>query len=87
MRPTVHDLKISPPFFLAVDKGIKPFEVRRDDRGYNVGDYLCLREYNPVDNKYTGRTISRRISYILKGEAWGIKDGFVCLGLRADGKI
>lgn len=40
-----HDLKIWPAHFkeLSVGKGI--YDVRKDDRGYRVGDLLRLREW------------------------------------------
>ena len=44
---TVHELKIWPEFFEPVASGVKTFEVRRDDRGFAVGDRLRLREWEP----------------------------------------
>ena len=35
-------------------KNNKNFGVRKDDRLYEVGDYLYLREYLPAD-EYTGK--------------------------------
>jgi len=39
-----YDLKILPQYFNAVEDGSKPFEIRRNDRDYQVGDILLLRE-------------------------------------------
>lgn len=41
-----HVLKTAPPYFEAVLTGDKTFEVRRDDRGFQRGDTLRLREYD-----------------------------------------
>jgi Domain of unknown function (DUF3850) len=43
-----HDLKTWPRFFEAVASGAKPFEWRKDDRDYRVGDILNLREWAPA---------------------------------------
>lgn len=45
-----HDLKILSPYFIAVEDGSKPFEVRRNDRNYQVGDTLLLREGNMAED-------------------------------------
>ena len=77
-----HELKCWPLFFEAVASGVKPFEVRRDDRGYQPGDLLRLREWNPDSETYTGRECHRRVTYLLDLGApmWGL-DGLVVLGL------
>lgn len=82
-----HDLKVWPGFFDAIDAGEKPFEVRKNDRGYQVGDTLRLREYAPGPDEYTGREIERTVSYLISGDtvegyAFGLRAGFVVMGLR-----
>jgi hypothetical protein len=47
-----HDLKILPEYFNAVADGSKPFEVRRNDRDYQVGDILLLREGNKAEDVF-----------------------------------
>ena len=43
-----HELKCWPEFFEPTLRGIKRFELRRDDRGgFQVGDELLLKEWNP----------------------------------------
>lgn len=75
-----HVLKISRPFLLDVVHGRKLFEVRRNDRGFKVGDYITLREF--ADGTYGEDQISALISYILPGGQFGIEEGFVVLGIR-----
>lgn len=77
----VHELKTWPSFFNAVMNGVKPFEVRKLDRNFKVGDYLLLREFNPNNGSYTGAVCTRQITYILKGGNFGIEDGYGVLGL------
>ncbi len=42
-----HELKIRPEYFKAAKAGDKTCEVRKNDRGFKVGDTLRLREYQP----------------------------------------
>ncbi len=79
-----HELKVATEFFDALEDGRKPFEVRKDDRGgFKVGQVLWLREVN-ILLKYTGRSVYRRITFVLKG--WGVEKGYVCLGLSPNGR-
>lgn len=75
-----HNLKISPMYFSCVKNGSKPFEVRRNDRNFTVGDTLVLREYEP-NTGYSGRVLYRTVSYILD-DAEYCKNGFVVLGIQ-----
>ena len=82
-----HDLKVWCGFFPALLDGSKSFEVREDDRGYQVGDKLRLREYSPGPDEYTGREVSRTVTYMMSGDevmgyAFGVRSGFVVMGLR-----
>lgn len=61
----IHELKIDPEYFSAVRSGKKRFELRRNDRNFQVGDYLALNEYDRVQKAYTGRTELVQISYIM----------------------
>lgn len=63
----VHDLKSWPEYFAAIADGTKTFEVRKDDRGFTVGDHIRLREWDPVSEDYTGREVERRITYAFRG--------------------
>ena len=42
-----HDLKCHPDYFEALRDGTKTFECRYNDRDFEVGDELLLREYDP----------------------------------------
>ena len=43
----LHDLKTWPESFSAIWRGTKTHEVRVDDRGFEIGDHLLLREFTP----------------------------------------
>lgn len=81
MRQT-HELKILPTFFEPILNGDKTFEIRHnDDRGFQTMDGVVLSEYNPdsfLKNKWTGRRIRARISYVTN---YAQKDGYVVFGL------
>ena len=80
----VHDLKLWSEYFKDVANGNKTFEVRKNDRGYKVGDSLKLAEYCPTKKAYTGRTITKKVSYILEGGSFGVEKGFVIMGLKKE---
>lgn len=79
----IHCLKIWPEHFQQVLSGAKPFEIRKDDRGFAVGDLVCLREFEPATQDYTGRELQRRISCITRSAGpVALLDGLVVLGLE-----
>ena len=60
-----HELKTWPEYFEAIWDGRKNFEYRLNDRDYQVGDLLHLREYDPHTSEYSGREIVRSVTYVL----------------------
>lgn len=83
-----HELKVYPRFWRALSTGKKPFEVRRDDRGFRVGDTCELREFNP-ESGYTGAgPYIREITYILRNEDMpvGVPVGYCVLGFGYEPK-
>lgn len=41
-----HELKILPKFYEDIFEGKRSFELRKDDRDFQVGDYIIFREYD-----------------------------------------
>lgn len=74
----VHDVKLGTTFFDDVKTGRKTFELRKNDRGYKEGDTIVMHEYK--DGTTTGRTIEKKIVYMLEGFT-GLEDGYCILGL------
>jgi ASC-1-like (ASCH) protein len=60
-----HELKTWPQFFEAIVDGRKTFELRVNDRGFNAGDQLRLREFKPESVFYTGRELLVDVTYVL----------------------
>lgn len=85
-----HELKTDPNVFEAVLNGFKPYEIRKDDRGFSVGDILCLRQtvYSGFqmanDGKpleFTGLACYAVITHILRGPIYGLKEGWVIMSI------
>lgn len=82
-----HELKTWPDQWRALARGEKPFEVRKDDRGFEVGDHLILNEFDPRPGAdQSGRAVDAWITYKLPGGQFGIEEGFCVLGLRFPAK-
>jgi len=62
----IHELKCWPEYYQAVFAGVKTFDLRYDDRGFAVWDYLRLREYDPATGEYTGRDLLCEVRYLLR---------------------
>ena len=75
-----HEIKIAPEYYEAVAWGRKNFELRKDDRGYQVGDILCMKEWD--GQQYTDKApLNREITYILRDcPEYGLKAGYCILG-------
>ena len=66
-----HYLKIWPEHFNNVKNGNKTFEIRKNDRAFQKGDFVRLKEFDPkvkkdiegfaIDGEYTGRSLDFKI--------------------------
>lgn len=84
---TIHDLKLSTNFCDAVYTGMRTFDLRKNDRGFQTGDLI---RYTPVkfdESETAARFPSHpiqgelyEITYILSG--WGLQPDCVALGIR-----
>lgn len=82
MQNEFHALKCADTFFGDILAERKNFELRKNDRNYQVGDKIVLIEtckclVLPV---YTGRYLFREVAYILK-DFEGLKNNYCILGL------
>ena len=84
-----HMLKTDPDVFHAVLIGLKTYEIRYDDRNFNAGDSLYLREtkysgdemMNGGELIYTGRSTIKTITHILEGPSYGLKENWVIMSI------
>lgn len=88
-----HILKTDPEVFQAVIDGRKTHEIRFNDRGFEVGDQLHLRETTRTGAdisagaalEYTGRETVKTVSHVLSG--YGLAEGWVVLSLESTGVL
>ncbi len=73
----IHCLKTWPDLFKDIVSGIKTFDIRRNDRGFKVGDVLVMQEYSPETMEYTKEMASFKVTYIIQG-VWGLPED-VCV--------
>ena len=76
-----HDLKLNTKYFGDVASRKKNFELRKNDRGFKVGDRLCLHEVLD-DGTRTGSFTTRIITYILEGPCYGLQEGYCILSIK-----
>lgn len=84
--PVRHIVKCWVEFFEPIRTGIKTFDVRRDDRDYQVGDQITQLEYRHGVGVYTGREVNCDITYVARGpkfEAFGLMPGYAILAITA----
>ena len=76
----VHELKTYPHYFKQSLDGNKPFEIRLNDRNFQVGDIVILKEWDNI--KYSGRELRGVIKYIIDDRFIGIAKGYVAFSLE-----
>lgn len=77
-KPMTHELKILPEYYDSIVSNVKHFELRKDDRDFQVGDFVILKEYS--NGTYTGRETGFQIRYILRNcTEYGLMDGYCIL--------
>lgn len=80
MDPKTHDLKINPIHYAAVVDGMKTAELRLNDRNYQSGDDLMLREYNEDKQQYTGSKCTAYVQHV--ADVGDILPGYVLLSIE-----
>ena len=86
----LHELKTDRKVFDDVAAGLKTFEIRKDDRGFAVGDVLQLRQTRHTGKEmtegapleYTGAVCEVGVSHVLRGPIYGLADGWVIMSIR-----
>lgn len=80
---TIHRLKCEAPFFDVVEVGRKTAELRKDDRGYKVGDVLELIRTKDGHPTHAGAKLQVLVTHIVRATdgPW-LAPGHVMLSFR-----
>lgn len=88
----LHELKIKHEYLVDITRGLKTFELRKNDRDYQVGDlirFIDIRSFDEykgsVDccNVYIDEDTLYRITYILKDvPEYGLDKDYCILGIK-----
>lgn len=80
-----HELKIKEKYFEEVLGGRKTFELRKDDRGYEVGDGIAFRVVGEENDPPCAVCALWKITYILRDcPEYGLMPGYCILGIKRE---
>lgn len=80
-----HTVKCWTEFFGPISDGRKTFDLRIDDRDYQVGDNIIQEEFRHGVGEFTGRECRCEITYIGRGrsfERFGLAPGYAILAIK-----
>jgi len=72
---TVRKFSFKKEYAEAHINGLKSWELRKNDRGFNIGDII---EFSVIE---TGFSYSRKIVYLFEGGAYGLQSGYCIMSL------
>lgn len=82
----IHDLKVHAGVWHALERRVKTWEFRKNDRDFKVGDILLLRLYNPETKEYAEPKdryrLIREVTYVLYGPQFGIPEGYCIMSIE-----
>ena len=84
----LHELKIRHEYLIDVSLGTKTFELRKNDRDYQVGDLIrfidITKDYTENDiEPYIDENILYRITYVLKNVPnYGLDKDYCILAIK-----
>ena len=87
MDPKRHYLKIHPKFMVERKRGVKPVEIRKNDRNFQVGDYVYLQEYAPGfgylpnGGEIADGTVAESGKIVWLTD-FGMAEGYVCFSIK-----
>lgn len=83
----LHQLKIKQCYLCHLLEGTKTFEIRKNDRDFQVGDRICflpVTDSGDLDENYATFIPEYRINYVL-ADFGGLQQKHVCLAIKPIG--
>lgn len=82
-----HLVKLWPIFYDPIANGELTGCLRKDDRGFKVGDGLVMQEFLPTIKQFTKRFIEARITFIIRHQDLpDVPEGYCILSLKVEYK-
>lgn len=79
----IHDIKAQPKSFQDLWDDLKTHEVRINDRGYEAGDLLLIREIaSPGSPVFTGRIIVAFVTNLTSGGSFGLPANLCVMSVK-----
>jgi len=74
-EPHTHVLKAHPLPFHDLEIGFLDFTIRHNDRDFQIGDRLVIREWNPQAREFTGAEVVRYVKFLVGRNTYdGVSD-------------
>ena len=77
-----HELKCHPEYFYRICSGQKSFEIRKNDRDFQVGDTLILKEYDPEKGWPDHGSYASVRADIIYTSTFAQQEGYIVLGIK-----
>lgn len=78
----LHILKIEEQYFVKVDAGLKTFELRKNDRDFQVGDLIHIVNLGGNERRSKENDVYQ-ITYVLKDvQEYGLDKDYCILGIK-----
>ena len=77
-----HEVKILEQYANLNNENKKPWELRKNDRNYKVGDWIRFHIIDDETKKPTGFSYRRKIIYLFEGGEYGIEKEYCIMTLE-----
>jgi len=81
--------KVWPEMMAPILSGKKRFDIRLDEFQVSPGDTLVLKEWDPKKKAYTGRSLEKKVTFVMKTKElpfWNTEEaaskGFIVMSIE-----